>query len=124
MQISHWEINVFIQMNNIWKLSLRFHCRLRANLLKNMHFKCTFPFCFVRYCLVNSAIAVLPRHAHLLTTFDPGLTFFFCPFLLPCYLRLVGTVERSYRDNHQPRSSFSAIQSRNTCIMTENNILF
>ena len=33
-------------------------------------------------------------------------------------------VERGYRDNHQPPSSFSAIQSRYTCIMTVNNIFF
>ena len=33
-------------------------------------------------------------------------------------------VKKSYRDNHQPPSSFSAIQSRYTCIMTVNNILF
>ena len=76
-------------MNNIWKLSLTFRRRLRGNPSKNMHFKRTFRFCFLRYGLVNSAIAVLTRHhrilniniiylefcarhAHLLTTFDPG----------------------------------------------------
>ena len=47
---------------------------------------------------------------------------FVFPFLLPCHLRLVG--KKTYRDNHQPPSSFSAIQSRYTCIMTVNNILF
>ena len=61
-------------------------------------------FCFVLFCFVLFCFV------------------FVFPFLLPCYLRLVGG-EKLQRQPPAP-FSFSAIQSRYTCIMTVNSFLF
>ena len=52
------------------------------------------------------------------------LLFVFVFFHFYCSVTWGWWVEGSYKDNHQPPSSFSAIHVRYTCIMTVNNILF
>ena len=76
-----------------------------------------FYFCFLFFPYVCDA-AYQMRELFFCFVFCFLFFHFYCPVTWGWW------VERSYRDNHQPPSSFSAIQSRYTCIMTVNTIPF